>query len=73
MPISFRIFHSFIVIHKVEGFGIVNKAEVDFFFFWNSIAFSIIQQILRILSIIILACEVSAIMQYFEHSLGLPF
>ena len=30
MPISFRIF-LFIVIHTVEGFGIVNKAEIDVF------------------------------------------
>ena len=30
MPISFRIFQ-FIVIHRVKGFGIVNKAEVDIF------------------------------------------
>ena len=29
-PISFRIFQ-FIVIHTVEGFGIVNKAEIDVF------------------------------------------
>ena len=29
-PISFRIFQ-FIVIHRVEDFGIVNKAEVDVF------------------------------------------
>ena len=28
-PISFRIFQ-FVVIHTVKGFGIVNKAEVDF-------------------------------------------
>jgi len=27
--ISFRIFHSFFVIHTVKGFGIVNKAKVD--------------------------------------------
>ena len=30
MPISFRIFQ-FIVIHRVKGFGIVNKAEIDVF------------------------------------------
>ena len=30
IPISFRIFQ-FIVIHTVEGFGIVNKAEIDVF------------------------------------------
>ena len=39
-------FPQFIVIHTVKGFGIVNKAEVDFF--WNSLAFSMIQQMLAI-------------------------
>ena len=72
-------------------------------FFWNSLAFSMIQQILaiwslvplpflkpawtsgssrftycwsltwRILSITLLACEMSAIVWQFEHSLSLPF
>ena len=28
IPISFRIFQ-FVVIHRVKGFGVVNKAEVD--------------------------------------------
>ena len=72
-------------------------------FFWDSLAFLMIQQMLtiwslvrlpflkptwtsgsslfmycwslawRILSITLLACEISAIVQYFEHSLGLPF
>ena len=71
--------------------------------FWNSLAFSMIQVMLviwtlvpllflkpawtsesswfmcywslawRILSITLLACEMSAIMQWFEHSLALPF
>ena len=38
----FKSFPQFIVIHTVKGFGIVNKAEVDVF--WNSLAFSTIQQ-----------------------------
>ena len=72
-------------------------------FFWNSLAFSMIQQMLaicslvplpflkpawtsgssrftycwslvwRILSITLLACEMSATVPYFEHSLALPF
>ena len=72
-------------------------------FFWNSLAFSMIQQMLviwsfaplpflnpawtsgssrftycwrlawRILSITLLVCEMSAIVQQFEHSLALPF
>ena len=67
---------------------------------WNSVAFSMIQQMLviwslpflksvltpgssrftycwslacRVLSIILLACEMSAIVQEFQHSLALPF
>ena len=36
-------FSQFVVIHRVKGFGIVNKAEI-----YVSIAFSIIQQILAI-------------------------
>ena len=31
IPISWRIFHSFIVIHTVKGLSLVNGAEVDFF------------------------------------------
>ena len=94
-------FSQFVVIHTVKGFGIVNKAEIDVFF-WNSLAFSMIQWTLavwslvltflkpawtsgssrftyywslarRILSIILPACEMSAIVQQFEHSLALPF
>ena len=72
-------------------------------FFWNSLAFSMIQRILaiwplvplpflnpawtsgssrftycwnlawRVFSIILLACEMSAIVRYFEHYLALPF
>ena len=40
-------FPQFIVIHTVRGFGIVNKAEIDVFF-WNSLPFSVIQQMLAI-------------------------
>ena len=39
-------FPQFLVIHTVKGFGIVNKAEADFF--WNSLAFSTIQRMLAI-------------------------
>ena len=72
-------------------------------FFWNSVAFSMLQQMLaiwslvplpfpnpawtsgssrftscwslawRILSTTLLACEISVIVRYFEHSLALPF
>ena len=31
IPISWRIFQQFVVIHTVKGFGIVNKAKVDAF------------------------------------------
>ena len=99
----FQNFPQFIVIHTVKGFGIVDKAEIEFLFFWNSLAFSMIQGMLaiwslvplpflktdwtsgssqftycwslawRILSITLLACEMSAIVWLFEHSLTLPF
>ena len=94
-------FPQFVVIHTVKGFGIVNKAKE--MFFWNSLAFSMIQWMLalwslvalpflslawpsghsqftyywslawRILSISLLAYEMSAIVWKFEHSLALPF
>ena len=89
------------VIHTVKNFRVVNEAEVDAF--WNSLAFSMILQMLalwslvplpilnpsctsgsswftycwslawQILSITLLACEMSVIVQKFEHSLTLPF
>ena len=91
----------FVVIHTIKSFGIVNKAKVDFFL--NSLAFSMIQCMLaiwslvplpflnpswtsgssqcmhcwslalRILRITLLVCEMSAIVQLFEHCLVLPF
>ena len=97
----FQNFPQFIVIHTVKGFGIVNKAEYTFF--WNSLAFLMIQRMLaiwslvplpflklpwtsgnswftycwtiawRILGITLLACEMSAIVQQFEHSLALEW
>ena len=44
----FQNFPQFIVIHTVKGFGIVNKAEVDVFL----VAFSMIQQMLAIRSLV---------------------
>ena len=46
----FQNFPQFDVIHTVKCFGIVNKAEVDVF--WNSLAFSMIQQMLAIWSLV---------------------
>ena len=46
----FQNFPQFIVIHTVKGFGIVNKAEIDVFL--NSLAFSMIQQMLAIWSLV---------------------
>ena len=43
----FQNFPQFDVIHTVKGFGIVSKAEEDVFF-WNYLAFSMIQQMLAI-------------------------
>jgi len=43
----FKNFPQFVVIHAVKGFSVVSEAEVDVFF-WNYLAFSIIQWILAI-------------------------
>ena len=43
-------FPQFVVIHTVKGFDVVNKAEVDFF--WNSLPFSMIQQMSAIWSLV---------------------
>ena len=65
----------FIVIQSVKGFGIVNKAEIDVFlelshFFDDPIdvgilisASSALSLVWRILSITLLACEMSAIVR----------
>ena len=49
-PISFRIFQ-FVVIHTVKGFSVANEAEIDVFFF-NSLAFPMIQRVLAIWSLV---------------------
>ena len=38
----FKNFPQFVVIHIEKGLSVVNEAEVDFF--WNSLAFSMIQR-----------------------------
>ena len=50
ISISLRIFHIFVVIHTVNGFSTVNEAKVDVF--WNSLAFSMIPQMLAIWSLV---------------------
>ena len=96
----FKNFPRFVVIHTIEGFGVVNEAGVDGFlkflcFFCgltdvgNLISGSCLSQILctsgssqfmycwslawRILSMTLLAWEMSAIVQWFGYSLVLPF
>ena len=46
----FKNFPQSVVIHTVKGFCVVNKAEVDVFLEFS--AFSMIQQILAILSLV---------------------
>ena len=46
----FKTFPQFVVIHTIKGFCIVNETEVDVF--WNSLAFSMIQQMLAIWSLV---------------------
>ena len=61
-------FPQFIVIHTVKGFGIDNRAEV--YVFLNSLAFSMIQQMLAILSLVplpFLKPETSALLTMPKH------
>ena len=51
----FKNFPQFVVIHTVKGFSMVNETEVDvlfvlfcFVFFLSSLAFSMIQGVLKI-------------------------
>ena len=46
----FKNFPQFVVIHTAKGFGIVDKAEM--MFSWNSLAFSMIQWMLAIWSLV---------------------
>ena len=48
--IFFKNFPQFLVIHTVKDFGIVNEAKIDVF--WKSLAFSMIQQMLAIWSLV---------------------
>ena len=98
IPVSLRIFQ-FLLIHRVKGFGIVNKSERDVFlelscFFsdptdtgnlisgppaFSKTSLNIWKFTVNILlkpgleSFTLLACEMSAMVQQFEHSLALPF
>ena len=42
----FKNFPQCVVIHTVKGFSVVSEADLDFF--WNPLAFSMIQQMLAI-------------------------
>ena len=46
----FKNFPQFVVIHTAKGFGILNEAEVDVFF-WNSLALYMIHQMLTMWSL----------------------
>ena len=99
IPISWKIFPQFVVIHAVKGFGVVNKAEVDVFlefscFFYDQMdvcnlisgSSAFFKSILNIWKFMVnillkpglekfylLACEQSADVWWFEHSMTLPF
>ena len=47
----FKNFLQFVAIHTVKGFGLVHEAEVDVFF-WNSLAFLMIQRMLAVCSLV---------------------
>ena len=101
IPISLRIFHS--LLWSTQPKALAQSIKQKQMFFWNSLTFSMIHQMLaiwslgplpflnptwtsgsslsmyseslawRILSITLLACEMSAIVWEFENSLALPF
>ena len=50
-PHLFKNFPYFVVIHTVKGLSVVNEAKVGIFF-WNSLAFSMIQWVLVIWSLV---------------------
>ena len=52
----FKNFPQFATIHTVKGFSVAIEAEVDVFF-WNSLAFSMILQMLAIWSLVPLPLE----------------
>ena len=43
----FKNFPQFVVIHTVKGFNVFNEVEVEGFF-WNSLAFSMVQQMISL-------------------------
>ena len=49
---SFKNFPRLVMIHTVKGFSVISEAEVGFFF--NSLAFSMIQRMLAVSSLIAL-------------------
>ena len=53
-PHLLKNFPQCVVIYKVKGFGLINKAEIDVF--WNSLAFPMIQRMLAIWSLVPLPC-----------------
>ena len=55
-PISKKNFLQFVVTHTVKGFSVINEAEL-YVFFWNALAFSMIQWILVIWSLVFLPLQ----------------
>ena len=97
----FKSFPQFVVIHTVEDFSIVNKAEVDVFlefsclfydpvdivnlisgssafsksklYSWKFLVYALLKPSLEDSEHYLLACEMSAIVQWFVQSLTPPF
>ena len=67
----FKNFPHFVVIHTVKGFGIVNKAKQ--MFFWNSLAFSVIQRLLAIWSLVPLSFQDVGGIGWGDHFLPYKF
>ena len=68
-------FPQFVVIHTVKGFGIVDKAEAikQKMFFWNSLVFSMMQQMLAICSLLPLPLlNLACVWKFLVHVLLKP-
>ena len=58
------------VSNLISGSSAFSKSSLNI---WNFTVHVLLKSAWRILSITLLACEMSATVQYFEHSLALPF
>ena len=67
----YRFFYDLMVVDNlISGSFAFSKSSLNF---WKLMVYILLKPGLRILSTSLLVCEMRAIMQWFEHSLALPF